>query len=127
MKTIEEMTAVMQAFQEGKEIEYRSKSSKLTTWHSTEQPCWNWIVYDYRIKQEPKYRPYANADECFADIRKHGSWVKNTTGMYINILAIGSGYIFYTGKNSFSYKNAYSHLVWADDGTPCGAKEDENL
>lgn len=42
---------VMQAFKEGKVIEYRNM---LGSWYSSTDPMWNWDKYDYRVKPEPK-------------------------------------------------------------------------
>lgn len=50
MKTIDEMIAVMKAYQEGKEIEFRCNGSVFKEWEKTDSPAWNWGVNDYRIK-----------------------------------------------------------------------------
>lgn len=127
MKTIEKMIAVMQAFKDGKEIEFCDNSLSTCTWYSTDAPSWDWYGCDYRVKQELKlkYRPYANADECFADVKKHGSWVKNQRGQYINIVFIENCSISYASDKSILYEYAYSHLVWADDGSVFGMLEEE--
>lgn len=128
MKTIEEMTAVMKAFQKGKEIEYSIDSN---SWFPTENPKWNWLEKDYRVKPEPKYRPYANADECFADIRKHGGWIKaKYFDEYFHIGCIGDGFVRMVASETNlgeKFDKFLENNVWADDGTPCGVKEDENL
>lgn len=59
MKT-SEMIAVMQAYEEGKEIEFRSKGSNV--WHCT-NPEWNWAESEYRVKPEIKNRPYEDSEE----------------------------------------------------------------
>jgi len=52
MKTTQEMIEVMQAFCDGKQIQFLSNRSGV--WVQTENPCWAWAVFDYRIKPEPK-------------------------------------------------------------------------
>lgn len=38
----------------------------------------------YRIKPEPKYRPFANAEECIEEMKKHQpfGWVKDKYSFY---------------------------------------------
>lgn len=47
MKTIEEKISVMQAFADGKEVEYKENDGE---WVSVDEPLWNWNTYDYRVK-----------------------------------------------------------------------------
>lgn len=46
-----EKIEVMQAFVDGKEIEYRDSD----IWLPTTDPIWDWDTCDYRIKKTPKY------------------------------------------------------------------------
>lgn len=63
--------AVMQAFVDGKEIQYRSR------YNSTWQPCrpsWNWIDNEYRIvptKKKIEYRRLVTKDNNIIVIYKH--------------------------------------------------------
>lgn len=53
--TTKEMIAVMQAFEEGKEIEYAAKWGSLAgKWYTIGCPAWDWITCIYRVKPEPK-------------------------------------------------------------------------
>lgn len=52
MKTTKEKIAIMQAFEDGREIE-RSYDGE-TDWILTKDPVWDWRIYDYRIKDESK-------------------------------------------------------------------------
>jgi len=49
VKTTQEKIAVMQAYVDGKKIEWLSNGE----WAGIEVPAWNWISYDYRVKQDP--------------------------------------------------------------------------
>lgn len=49
---IEEMLAVLQAFQEGKRIEYRPFG--FADWTPAEPPTWNFGAGDYRVNPEPR-------------------------------------------------------------------------
>ena len=54
-----EAIRVMQAYVDGKEVEFKWGSMD---WNSTDKPEWNWSAYDYRIKPTAKLRPWT-ADE----------------------------------------------------------------
>ncbi len=59
MKTTKEKIAVMQAFEDGKNIEVKAIS--WTEWQPVAiygAPSWDWNNYDYRIKPDPKLRPW---------------------------------------------------------------------
>lgn len=113
--TTQEQIAIMQAYVDGKEIEFCDGTKN---WQSTSAPAWDWCLFDYRVKPEPKeptYRPYANFDEFRADWEKHGGWTIDTRNCeYI----FGYAYTEKTSEFILEYKR------WADNGTPCGIKED---
>lgn len=82
----------------------------------------------YRIKKEPKYRPFKNAKECFEEMKKHQpfGWVKNEE-MKFNILCIRPNGTVRTVINNGIYNSWYSfkdsfRLTFID-GTPFGIKE----
>jgi len=50
-----EKIKIMQAYDDGKEIECSYK--KKNDWDINMSPSWNWADFDYRIKPEPKKRP----------------------------------------------------------------------
>lgn len=53
--TTKEMIAVMQAFEEGKTIEYATKWVSLTNkWEEIDDPAWDWNSCIYRVKPEPR-------------------------------------------------------------------------
>ena len=73
-----EMLPIIQAFAEGKEIEFRSKGFDEEWKKVNEIPGLSYSSFDYRVKSEPKYRPFKNADECWQEMLKHQpfGWVK---------------------------------------------------
>lgn len=52
MKTTQQMIEVMQAFIEGKKIEY-APHQRLPIYRDMPFPVWDWVGGDYRIKEEP--------------------------------------------------------------------------
>lgn len=76
--TTSEMIAVMQAYEEGKEIEFRSKGS--SAWHGA-NPKWNWAEYEYRVAPVKILRPYRDINEFLSDYCKRCNfpWHKGST------------------------------------------------
>ena len=72
------MLPIIQAFAEGKEIEFRSKGFDEEWKKVNEIPVLSHSSFDYRIKPEPNYRPFKNAEECWQEMLKHQpfGWVK---------------------------------------------------
>lgn len=56
MTTTQEKIAIMQAFVDGKEIEFKTKNREVS-WSISYDPKWDWIDFDYRIKPEPPPTP----------------------------------------------------------------------
>ena len=73
----------LQAFAEGRVIECRTKPSLVegadvpNDWTEMKEIEF-WNNTEYRIKPEPKYRPFANAEECWKEMLKHQpfGWTK---------------------------------------------------
>lgn len=68
------MLPIIQAFAEGKTIEYYNNGN----WVEQENFWFMDNMRNYRIKPEPKYRPFKNAEECWQEMLKHQpfGWVK---------------------------------------------------
>ena len=47
---LKEMIKVMQHYENGGEIEYKAKNSN--DWYGLITPSWNWLEYDYRVKEQ---------------------------------------------------------------------------
>ena len=81
----------------------------------------------YRIKLEPKYRPFANAEECWTEMLKHQpfGWVKNQC-LYKNIANVMICSITFVDNEArdVSYEQAFKNYTFAD-GTPFGVKVEE--
>ena len=121
---VSEQIAIMNAYQDGKTIE--GKGHKETEWKIldyVENYQFNFSEYEYRIKQEPKYRPYESVDEAFKEAEKHGFWVKSKDKRYLYFIdsfeAAGNGdiYVSHCHVGAFIEK-----FVWFDDCSPCGVK-----
>lgn len=75
---------IMKAFAEGKVIETRTDPSTLKRkdtpngWVEMKEIEY-WANIQYRIKPEPKYRPFANTEECWTEMLEHQpfGWIKS--------------------------------------------------
>ena len=121
---VSEQIAIMKAFEDGKTIEVKRYDK--TKWESIvyiDNYQFDFVSYEYRIKQVPKYRPYESVDEAFNEAEKHGFWMQNVDRMYLRFI---DG--FHINKNSdificdYCVDDILDMFVWADDGSPCGVK-----
>ena len=138
-KQAKEFYPILQAYAEGKTIETRRKpttdNNGVTKDGWYEFNCWTemkeleyWVNVDYRIKPEPKYRPFANAEECWAEMQKHQpfGWVKfkDTESGYYMLTSIARGAGVGINDSLFSYDRVFDDYTFADD-TPFGIKVEE--
>ena len=66
---IKNLLPVMQAFADGKEIQYVNSEGRV----SDKDTMFDDVSYAfrYRIKPEPTYRPFRNTEECWEEMQKH--------------------------------------------------------
>ena len=126
---------IIQAFAEGKEIEFRSKGFDEEWKKVNEIPGLSYSSFDYRVKPEPKYRPFKDADECWQEMLKHEpfGWTKKTCGHcnFLHIMELYStGIVINMVDNFGCFKNlletyglAFAEITFAD-GAPFGVKEE---
>lgn len=83
-----ELLPFIQAFAEGKAIQQTDGYD----WYDLDDPDFMASSSSYRIKPEPKYRPFANAKECWQEMQKHQpfGWVKDEDGNKTFIGSINS-------------------------------------
>lgn len=119
---VKEMLPIIQAYAEGKAIESKYIKGDTSLWWDDEDPSFD-EDFEYHIKPESKYRPFANAEECWNEMLKHQpfGWIK-CEELLMNIISIGAGITVHNGISNcgYSFKTAFS-LRFADD-TPFGIK-----
>ena len=79
----------------------------------------------YRIKPEPKYRPFKTKEECYNEIMKHQpfGWIRESnTKILYNISMIDDCYLSTQDQSNHLVDtlNIYEFI----DGTPFGIKEE---
>lgn len=128
-----EFYPILQAFAEGRVIECRTKPSAVkgtdvpNDWTEMKEIKF-WNNTEYRIKPESTYRPFKDAEECWAEMQKHQpfGWVKmkGTESKYYMLKCIASRVVIGLDETPFSYKKVFEDYVFAD-GTPFGVKVEE--
>ena len=116
-----ELLPVIKAFSEGKDIETKTGSG----WISIENMSFAGNPDSYRIKLEPKYRPFANAEECWKEMQKHQpfAWVKEKhSDRYSLITEVNR--LSIKVKEGCLFTDSVKYYTFAD-GTPFGVKVEE--
>ena len=130
-----ELLPIIQAFVDGKTIEARTDS--ISKWIETTTPKFD-LLHEYRIKPEPKYRPFKNAEECWQEMQKHQpfGWVKEkgdepsyqllayiseNDEAPISFAVYGSVDVGMIYRPSIEFNRMFNTFTFAD-GTPFGVK-----
>ena len=123
----------MQAWAEGKIIQFRKKGT--VEWVDLyEDDLRVSSAYHYRIKPEPKYRPFKSQEECWNEMLKHQpfGWVKSKDKGYFHLIGLVQWsseledvmIIFATSEQlARSSRSLFEDYIFAD-GTPFGIKEE---
>ena len=115
---------IIKAYAEGKAIESRCIKGDTSLWYDDEDPSFD-DDFEYRIKTEPKYRPFANAEECWVEMCKHHpfGWVKTKQGTHRLIVLIDEERLMAGAQNiEWSYRTLFNEKFTFVDGTPFGVK-----
>lgn len=125
---VKELLPIIQAFAEGKTIQGKLYDG---TWVDTKKEDFDNLLRlkehgkILRVKPEPKYRPFANKEECWNEMLKHQpfAYVKDTSNkaFYSILEVIDDGCVFAYGP-VMSFDDVYKYHTFAD-GTPFGIKE----
>ena len=121
-----ELLPIIQAFAEGKTIEtYLEYDNK---WEGCSNPAFN-PENKYRIKTEPKCRPFKDAYECWNEMLKHQpfGWIKDNVGYELisslcDIEDEEGGVVIYAQQKNWSCGFLFNTFTFAD-GSAFGIKE----
>lgn len=125
-----ELLPIMQAFAEGKTIEYRESGG---AWKVAQTPTWSSCLF-YRIKPEPKFRPFKTQEECWNEMQKHKpfGWLKSKKNgrfhcigevLWSDEFKIVTIALSTSESLSRSSDSVFDKYTFAD-GTPFGIKEE---
>lgn len=122
---IKKMMPILVAFAEGKAIESRCVKGDKSLWYDDEDPSFD-DDFEYRIKPEPNYRPFKDAEECWAEMLKHESfgWVKSILFKDLALVQRVTTLYVEINRDIIDYKDTLEKFTFAD-GTPFGVKVEE--
>lgn len=117
-----EWLPIIQAWAEDKPIQYQIGSG---SWvditkdlYTSNRPS------NYRIKSEPKYRPFKTKEECWNEMHKHSDFGWISDGYYKSTISVKPNSIVITiSSDEYSFISAFQTLTFID-GTPFGIKEE---
>ena len=119
---------IIKAYAEGKVIQIINPSGE---WIDNNEPLFNCDYSFYRIKQKVKFRPFANAEECWQEMQKHQpiGWINSkeaTEDVYFTITGLTNGTcgVMLNSPGGWSFSGLFDYYTFAD-GTPFGVKEEE--
>ena len=126
-----ELLPIIQAFADGKTIEIYNEEWETMVFKDPHFDC---APSRYRIKPEPKYRPFKTKEECWNEMMKHQpfGWVKSKDKGYFHLIGLVQFaseledvmITFATSENlARSSHSIYENYIFAD-GTPFGIKEE---
>ena len=112
---------ILQAFADGKEIECHEEDK----WYKVLEICNEMNPQDYRIKPEPKYRPFKDAEECWQEMQKHQpfGWLKDKNDGHLTLITVvdNDKMMALNGRVGWDFLGMMNNYVFAD-GTPFGVK-----
>ena len=121
------LVPIISAYAEGRILQYKEEEGWRDIEDSEGLSIYT-IIKDaesYRIK--PEYRPFANAEECWQEMRKHQpfGWVKDKdTQKFLVCKALGKLFFIGIEDKPYNYKEVLRDYTFAD-GTPFGVEVEE--
>ena len=124
-KEAAELLPIIQAYAEGKAIESRCIKGDTSLWYDDKDPSFD-DDFEYRIKPEPKFRPFKDAEECWQEMQKHQpfGWVKSTLFKDLALVKRVTTLYVEINRDIIDYKDALEKFTFADD-TNFGVKVEE--
>jgi hypothetical protein len=119
---------IIQAYAEGKAIESRCIKGDKSLWYDDEDPSFD-NDFEYRLKPDPKYRPFKDAEECWQEMLKHhpfGCVKDKQDGHYVLITCVNDDTcgMSLNGNAAWSLYGIMDLFTFAD-GVPFGVKVEE--
>lgn len=126
---VKQLLPILVAYAEGKVIECRIKPGAISAgipneWTEMKEiGFWNDI--EYRIKPEPKYRPFKDEEECWQEMLKHqpfGYTYDRFNNIRDSITKVATTGVSYDSPTVvISFEEVFDKFVFAD-GVPFGIK-----
>ena len=122
---VKELLPIIKAFAEGKTIQVRTNNRSWVDLVDNNLEI-N-VLFEYRIKPEPKYRPFKSQEECWQEMHKHPDfgWIIYNK-KYYSICDVTSNEItilYECDPCCLDLKSCMEEVTFTD-GTPFGIKEE---
>ena len=128
---IQRLLPIFQAMADGRVIQFAANGNDWIDIDGEEEGLFLDTLIDnpqyYRIKPETTYRPFKDAEECWAEMLEHQpfGWVKDRNGSKFVIENVDSGgFVEVYDDGTCSFKEVFENRTFAD-GTPFGVKVEE--
>lgn len=125
-----QMLPVIQAYAEGKTIQTKIKTDSTglaEKWIDVTNPDLDGNPGCYRIKPEPTYRPFKDAEECWEEMQKHQpfGWLRHDgLDCMIHISYLLGEALTLEGDCLYTFENAFDKGYAFADGEPFGIIEE---
>lgn len=128
-KEAAELLPIIKAFSEGKTIQVKQTTGEWVSFSHISHISFDSEPKDYRIKPEPKYRPFKDKEECWKEMLQHSplGWVK-FQGDWLLIVHIDDKSIGYGSACGAIIHSKFDSTLKSftfADGTPFGILEEE--
>ena len=121
-----QLLPIIQAYIEGKQIQQLSNK-----WKDVNELNINCLLNNpelYRIKPEPKYSSFKNAEGCWTEMMKHQpfGWLKDKNDGHLTLITVvdNDNMMALNGRVGWDFLSMMNNYVFAD-GTPFGVKVEE--
>ena len=127
---IKRILPLLQEMEEGKTLQIKTRNGWIDVDADKDGVNIDYLLNDritVRIKQEPEYRPFKDAEECFEEMKKHQpfAWIKDKQQHeYFNMISIcinAATTFQYDEVEYYDYQRLINEYTFAD-GTPFGVK-----
>ena len=130
---IKRILPLLQEMEEGKTLQIKTMNGWIDVDADKDGVNVDYLLNDgitVRIKQEPKFRPFKDAEECWNEMQKHQpfGWIKpkddDVVNKFMLIDALRNEGIAVRTNIRFNYHELLEHYTFADR-TPFGIIEEE--
>ena len=111
-----QLLPIIQAYIEGKQIQLLSNK-----WKDVNELSINCLLNNpelYRIKPEPKYRSFKNAEECWQEMQKHQpfGWLKDKNDGHLTLITVvdNDNMMALNGRVGWDFLSMMNNYVFAD-------------
>ena len=127
---IQRLLPIFQAMADGMVIQFTGNGNNWIDVDGEEEGLFLDTLIDnpqyYRIKPEPKYRPFKDTEECWQEMLKHQpfGWVKSKENGYYSFITMLSNRFRLNGYDGWWFDDTIKKFTFAD-GTTFGVKVEE--